>query len=188
MFETHRLFNCARCHVQVRICTRCDCGHCYCSSECSDAALQRQVLEAGVRYQATEKGRLNHNIRQQRYLERRDRAAEEGCFSEGQEEKMTHKGPLGEADDLPLGPCPEAELLSATSPGREEVNDAEEIEESPQSQEVPSSVVSGPSGAQRCDFCGRLCGQFARLAPIRRRGGASHGRQVGRWECGNRAP
>ena len=130
MLESYRLFNCARCYVQVRICRRCDCGQCYCSSECSESAYKRQVLEAGARYQATEKGRLNHNVRQQRYLERRDRAAQEACVGEGQDGKMTHKGSPGEAEQLPLLPCPEAEL-SAVSPGRQEVNDAEQIEESP---------------------------------------------------------
>jgi hypothetical protein len=174
LLETYRLFNCARCHVQVRICTRCDRGQCYCTSECSKEAYRQQVLEAGARYQATEKGRLNHKVRQQRYLER-------------QEKTMTHKGPPWEADDLPLRPCPEAEYW-AVSPGREEVNDADEIEESSPSQEMPSPVVSRSSDLVRCDFCGRLCGEFARLAPIRRRGRATSRGDVGRREYSNQGP
>jgi hypothetical protein len=38
-----RLFNCARCHRQVVICSRCDRGNLYCGSQCAQSARGESV-------------------------------------------------------------------------------------------------------------------------------------------------
>lgn len=69
--ESYRLFNCARCHCQVRICSHCDRGNRYCSEECSYQARRDSMRRAGASYQQTEQGKINHAARQQRYLIRK---------------------------------------------------------------------------------------------------------------------
>lgn len=79
---TPRLFLCSLCYKQVIICTHCDRGNIYCDVSCSFAARKRSLREAGERYQNSTKGRLNHALRQRRYMQRlRD------CKN-----KMTHQG------------------------------------------------------------------------------------------------
>lgn len=82
--ETARLFLCARCRCQVRVCSRCDRGQQYCGPHCSAAARTASRRRAGARYQDSRRGRFHHAERQRRYRARR-RAA-------GGEEKVTHHG------------------------------------------------------------------------------------------------
>lgn len=82
MEHTARIFNCARCHRQVIICSCCDRGNIYCSSACSLEARQESMRFAGKRYQNTYQGRLNHAKRQKRYMEQKLK-------------KMTHQGSQG---------------------------------------------------------------------------------------------
>jgi len=82
MEPTPRLFLCSLFHEQVIICTHCDRGNIYCGFSCSFTARKRSLREAGIRYQNSIKGRLNHASRQRRYMQRlRD-------FRN----KMTHQG------------------------------------------------------------------------------------------------
>jgi hypothetical protein len=67
MEHTARIFNCARCHRQVVICSCCDRGNIYCSQTCSTASRQESIRAAGVRYQKTYTGKLKHAERQRRY-------------------------------------------------------------------------------------------------------------------------
>lgn len=79
---TPRLYQCARCYDQVIICTHCDRGNIYCGFFCSFTARKNSLREAGIRYQRSIKGRLNHALRQRRYMQRlRD-----------SKNKMTHQG------------------------------------------------------------------------------------------------
>lgn len=79
---TPRLFLCSLCYKQVIIFTHCDRGNIYCNFSCSSTARKRSLREAGIRYQDSIKGRLNHALRQRRYMQRlRD-------FKN----KMTHQG------------------------------------------------------------------------------------------------
>lgn len=78
--DSYRLFNCARCLAQVRICPRCDRGQIYCGRSCSIRSRREKQLEAGRRYQDKFEGRLRHAARQQQYRER-------------QSQKVTHQGP-----------------------------------------------------------------------------------------------
>jgi hypothetical protein len=73
-----RLFNCARCHGQVRICRRCDRGNIYCGRRCSGAARIESLRAAGKRYQVSPKGRMNHALRQRRYRSRSNKVTHQG--------------------------------------------------------------------------------------------------------------
>jgi hypothetical protein len=87
MQVTGRLFVCARCRVQVLICSPCDHGQIYCAGDCSQMSRRASVCEAGRRYQRTRKGRFAHAERSRRYRQR--------------QRKVTHQGSLTRpADDL----------------------------------------------------------------------------------------
>ena len=106
MQVTGRLFVCARCRVQVLICSRCDHGQIYCAGGCSQLSRRASVCEAGRRYQRTRKGRFAHAERSRRYRQRR--------------QNVTHQGSLTPpADDLLLADSAlviAAPQASATSP------------------------------------------------------------------------
>ncbi len=67
MEHTARIFNCARCHCQVIICSCCDRGNIYCSQSCSSISRKESVKVAGKRYQKTYSGKMKHAERQKRY-------------------------------------------------------------------------------------------------------------------------
>jgi hypothetical protein len=66
-FDSARLFFCALCRTQVRICGSCDRGQRYCSPDCRSSARRRNVREARRRYAQSERGRARHATRQRRY-------------------------------------------------------------------------------------------------------------------------
>lgn len=70
MERANRLFNCLRCHAQVIICSDCDRGNVYCSSNCSELVRRESMCEAGKRYQQSQRGKQHHAARQKRYRER----------------------------------------------------------------------------------------------------------------------
>jgi hypothetical protein len=70
---SHRSFSCAGCHAFVLICRRCDRGNIYCSPQCAQRMRKASLKRANQRYQCSEKGRLQHCVRQQRYLDRKER-------------------------------------------------------------------------------------------------------------------
>lgn len=67
MEPTARLFQCALCHTQAIICSKCDHGQIYCSNDCSALARRKSLNTAGRRYQSTINGKRNHAARQARY-------------------------------------------------------------------------------------------------------------------------
>ena len=79
-----RLFLCADpdCRTQVLICRDCDRGHRYCA-DCAPDARRRSLHQAGRRYQASRRGRINHAERSRRYRARR-------CGTP--QNKVTHHG------------------------------------------------------------------------------------------------
>jgi len=81
MCRSARLYNCARCHHQVIICSHCDRGHSYCSGTCSVQSRREKQQEANCRYQSTAKGRHCHATRQQHYRQR-------------QKQKVTYQGSI----------------------------------------------------------------------------------------------
>ncbi len=64
-----RVFECERCHELVRICRHCDRGNRFCPP-CAPLARAEKQRAAGKCYQKTEKGRLNHKVRQENYREK----------------------------------------------------------------------------------------------------------------------
>lgn len=79
MKHSSRLFYCALCLSQTTVCSHCDRGQIYCSTECSQTARKKSCHEAGLRYQNTFNGRTKHALRQRRYRARN-------------REKVTHHG------------------------------------------------------------------------------------------------
>ena len=71
MEHSARIFNCARCHRQVIICSCCDRGNIYCGSTCSQESRKKSHRASEKRYQNTYRGKLNHAKRQSRYQERK---------------------------------------------------------------------------------------------------------------------
>lgn len=96
MCRSARLYNCARCHHQVVICSHCDRGNIYCSGHCATQSRLEKQQEAKGRYQSTAKGRHCHATRQQHYRQRK-------------KQKVTYQGSVDLASyDLLLAE-PEAE-------------------------------------------------------------------------------
>ena len=82
-----RLFLCAGCRGQVIICSCCDRGQVYCNGGCAVRARQQTLQAAARRYQASQRGRLQHAARMGRYRSR--------------QKKVTHQGsPTPAASDL----------------------------------------------------------------------------------------
>ena len=94
-----RLFNCARCHQQAKICRYCDRGNIYCGRGCSARARIESVRAAGKRYQLSLKGRMKHALRQRQYRSR---------FN-----KVTHQGSTDPSSDGLLPPVSRLERTSA---------------------------------------------------------------------------
>ena len=67
MEPTARLYQCALCHKQVKICSKCDRGNIYCDSICAAHARMKSLKFAGFRYQTTLNGKRHHAARQARY-------------------------------------------------------------------------------------------------------------------------
>lgn len=88
MGVTGRLFLCARCRVQVHICSPCDHGQIYCAGGCSQVCRGASVCEAGRRYQRSRRGRFAHAERSRRYRQR--------------QQNVTHQGSLIQPPDDPL--------------------------------------------------------------------------------------
>ena len=153
------MFNCARCHRLVVICTRCDCGQRYCSTHCTRAQRRRSVREAGRRYQRTRHGARNNAARQKRW---RTRIAT----------TVTHH------------PSPTHKHLREPLPGEnvhQEACNATSNRTPVISNWVPITIPTGEVD-RRCDFCGRRCGSYTRwgtLSAERRRGWPASGRRAG---------
>jgi len=82
MYDSGRIYNCARCHQQVIICSHCDRSNIYCADGCAEQSRQEKQREAAKRYQNTSNGRHLHAQRQQRYRHRQKKEAQ----------KVTHQG------------------------------------------------------------------------------------------------
>jgi hypothetical protein len=69
--EANRLSTCAHCRRPFAVCGSCDRGRLHCSDECAGARRREQLRRAGRHYQASERGRTAHAIRQARYRARK---------------------------------------------------------------------------------------------------------------------
>ncbi len=70
MEPTSRLYHCLLCQEQVRICRKCDHGNIYCGKVCAVSSRKKSMKLAGIRYQATFKGKCHHAARQAAYRRR----------------------------------------------------------------------------------------------------------------------
>ena len=98
-----RLFLCARCFVQVRLCSHCDRGQRYCTPSCSSLARDTAQREAASRYQRSRGGRMAHAARSRRWRIRHHRL--EPLVTpqvEADANIVTHQGSPGGCADAPL--------------------------------------------------------------------------------------
>jgi hypothetical protein len=98
-----RLFLCARCSAQVRLCSHCDRGQRYCTPTCSSLARDTAQREAGRRYQRSRGGRMAHAARSRRWRirhQRIDPLATPGVVAGAN--IVTHQGSPGSPADAPL--------------------------------------------------------------------------------------
>ncbi len=145
--DSPRQFVCARpaCRALVRLCRRCDRGNIYCSRACAREARRESLHRAGARYQRSERGRQNRNARQQRWLDRRA-------------EKMTHQGSHKPA----VAPVLLPEVAVTTAMPADDLTAPKE-----RGDESDEDAVARAE-RQVCAVCGRGCGPYVRLGPLRR--------------------
>ncbi len=84
-----RTYLCASCYNRAIICSRCDRGQIYCSRDCAGRVRRARLLEAGRRYQATDRGRRLHAERNRRYRERNRRVTHQGSAPEAIRREIT---------------------------------------------------------------------------------------------------
>lgn len=102
MDSSARLFLCARCFVQVRLCSRCDRGQHYCTPACSSLARDAAQREAGRRYQRSRGGRMVHAARSRRWRIRHQRIEPVAAPPVVDTNIVTHQGSPEHPADAPL--------------------------------------------------------------------------------------
>ncbi len=133
--EDSRLFLCAQCRKQVRVCRPCDRGQIYCAGECSASRRAKTLRDASGAYQRTSLGARNHARRQRRYRARR--------------KKVTHQG----SPPFPSAPACLAAILITRLLGV--FRAAHEPRE--------GNAAATASGSPCCHFCGRPVSEFVRF-------------------------
>ena len=189
MFETYRLFNCARCREQVCICQGCDRGNIYCPP-CAPVARKESRQGYSNAYQKTDAGRANHAARQQAYLDRkeRDQVALKRCSTCTESAKMTQHGSAVADEASSLGAQPEVLSTSVLTKEIDDVrypllplpNPAYKPDSATESAAgaivvgrtlraatEAAQAVPGESGIVVCSFCGQRCGPYTRLDFLR---------------------
>jgi len=153
--ESFRIFNCARCHQQVKICRNCDRGNRYCRT-CGEVARQESIKRAQVRYQGGPQGREFNRCRQKRS---RQRARSESVLD------LSIPEPQAEVQFLQFHESNKSSVTDQGSPfGRGyEIVTAAAITKSHR-QSKPNESLS----KVQCDMCGAWCGPFARRKPWQR--------------------
>jgi hypothetical protein len=91
MDQPARLYLCARCRVQVILCSRCDRGNRYCGMQCRHQARELARREAAQRYQRSWQGRIAHAQRSRRWRQRRA-ARDAACAAGADAHNVTHQG------------------------------------------------------------------------------------------------
>ncbi len=136
----YRLYNCARCQVQVRICQRCDYGNVYCAGECARIRRRESLRRAQVRYQRSRRGARRHADRQRRLRERQRQ----------QQQKVTHQG----------SPVTVTQCIVAVSP-------VMQSQPADASTEEPEPIPKIRPPLDRCAFCGADLPAWTRQRPWR---------------------
>jgi hypothetical protein len=136
----YRLYNCARCQLQVRICQRCDHGNVYCAGECASIRRRESLRRAQARYQRSRRGAGRHAARQRQW---RERLRQKRTI-------VTHHGLL-----ITVTQC-----IVAVSP----VTQSQPIDASP---EEPKQLPKVRPPLERCAFCGATLPDWTRQRPWR---------------------
>ena len=103
MDDSARLFLCARCFVQVQLCSRCDRSQRYCTPSCSSLARDAAQREAASRYQRSRGGRMAHAARSRRWRIRHHRIEPVSTMEPvAATNIVTHQGSPGALADAPL--------------------------------------------------------------------------------------
>jgi hypothetical protein len=142
--DSYRLYNCARCAKQVRICRKCDRGNRYCASECAEIRRRESLRRAASRYQQSYRGACKHAARQRAWRARHGK-------------KVTHHGSLGGAA--------QAIVVAHSIITEERHADAGLPEARARAHDPRGLQPSEP----RCAFCGCVLSSFARLSWLRAR-------------------
>lgn len=148
---TYRLYSCARCAAQVRICRSCDRGNRYCAEGCAQLSRHESLQRAGERYQQSFRGACRHALRQARLRARRA-------------QKVTHQGSLGMGVALIVT---RSLTVSEGSPDDAGVR-LEPCVLGIEQRRAYSTRLSAAAIVQRCCFCGCVLPAYARLGPLRR--------------------
>jgi len=91
MDQPARLYLCARCRVQVILCSRCDRGNRYCGRLCWHQARAEARRQTAQRYQRSWRGRIAHAQRSRRWRLRRA-ARDAACGTGVDAHNVTHQG------------------------------------------------------------------------------------------------
>jgi hypothetical protein len=157
--ESHRVYHCSKCGVEVRICRRCDRGQVYCRGACGQERRRECLRRAGARYQSSRRGALRHAARQRAWRCRRA-------------EIVTHQAyEVPGAVDRVLAPCtdPVADDAQADPAVADRAAAAPEVA-------LPAAlrlVIGSPMRALRwvrvphCHICGQRLGRRVRSGPLR---------------------
>ena len=140
------------CQAVFFICTHCDRGHCYCSTQCRQQARRRQRRSANRRYQQSPEGRLDHRDRQQRRsANRRHQRSPEGRLDH-RERQRAYRCRLRQAQPR----VTDRGSVSIVSPASLDCGRADVVEHPPGSQPWHERQ---PALWLRCRICGRA-GRF----------------------------
>ena len=161
--QTYRLYNCARCAQQVRICRGCDRGNQYCAGVCARLRRRESLRRAGQRYQRSYRGACAHAARQRAWRER-------------QPQEVTHQGSVATAVSVTVA-------NSSTQTTIEHRTHVDIAAVEPQAHSgcelaVRLELANLPRHARgaaheahllrlRCSVCRRVLPPFVRLGPLR---------------------
>jgi hypothetical protein len=149
-----RLFHCARCRIQVLVCSHCDRGQRYCASGCAMATRRELQGAAGKLYQQGCDGRANHAIRMAAW---RTRRAEKVVA-------VTHQGSqTASLAGVLVAPSPTTSDTSVPAP-------CEPCTPTPCARAaVPAASALTPMNPAtwRCHWCFERCKSRARLGFVR---------------------
>jgi len=134
--DSYRLYSCARCVAQVRICRSCDRGNQYCAVDSAAIRRRESLRRAGRRYQRSPRGARCHAARQRAW---RIRVAK----------KVTHHGSV--PAEAP-GTMTAIATLSATRADHVDIASSETLPNDPAVVlRIPAIHIVAP--ALRCSFC-----------------------------------
>ena len=147
-----RFFLCARCRIQVIVCSHCDRGQRYCAGECASTTRRALQRDAGKRYQHGRPGRIKHALRTQSWRRRRAVRAQ----------SVTHQGSPPVPSDAVLAADPLTVPVTAV---RAPVQPCNALPIAPAAH-VAASVAAAPPASLaapitpdtwRCPWCGWRC-------------------------------